>query len=46
MKIIILTIILIAGIALLSEVNKFPNINEPMAELICIQEGIEYVSVD
>ena len=46
MKLIILTLILTAGIALLSEVNKFPNINEPMAELICIQEGIDDVSVD
>lgn len=46
MRLIILTIILVAGIALLSEVNKFPNINEPMAELICIQEGIADVSID
>lgn len=46
MRLIIVILIVIAGLALVREDNRFPNINEHEAELICIQEGIEYVSVD
>ena len=46
MRLIIVILIVASVSGLLSHVNKFPNINEPMAELICIQEGIAHVSVD
>jgi hypothetical protein len=40
MKIIIAILILVLSIANLSEDNRFPNVTEREAELICIQEGI------
>lgn len=40
MRLIIVILIVIAGLALIREDNRFPHINSQLAELICIQEGI------
>ena len=46
MKIIIAILILVLSTAVLSEVNRFPNINSHLAEQIAIQEGIYDASVN
>ena len=46
MKIIIAILILVLSTAILSEVNRFPNINSHLAEQIAIKEGILNASID
>lgn len=46
MKIIIAILILVLSTAVLSEVNRFPNINSHLAEQIAIEEGILNASIN
>ena len=46
MKIIIAILILVLSTAVLSEINRFPNINSHLAEQIAIEEGILHASVN
>ena len=46
MKIIITILILVLSTAVLSEVNRFPNINSHLAEQIAIEEGVLNASIN